>query len=48
MARIPMNDLEKQHILKIRSDLLKYNAFLEITLNNLSKINCQQVGIYTT
>ena len=45
MARNANNIIEKQHIRKIMSELLNYNAFLEITLVNLTKINCQLISI---
>ena len=45
MARNASNDFEIQHIVKILSELSNYNAFLEITLVNLTKINCQLISI---
>lgn len=48
MARNAINDFEIQHIVKILSELSNCNAFLEITLVNLSKINCQLIGMKST
>ena len=45
MARNASNDFEIQHIVKILSELSNCNAFLEITLVNLTKINCQLISI---
>ena len=45
MARNASNDFEIQHIVKILSELSNYNAFLEITLMNLTKIKCQLISI---
>ena len=45
MARNAINDFEIQHIVKILSELSNCNAFLEITLVNLTKINCQLISI---
>ena len=48
MARNAINEFETQHIVKILSELSNCNAFLEITLVNLSKIHCQLIGISNT
>lgn len=43
MARNAINDFEIQNIVKILSELSNCNAFLEITLVNLTKINYQLI-----
>lgn len=48
MARNAINDFEIQHIVKILSELSNCNAFLEITLVNLTKINCQLICMNST
>ena len=48
MARNAINDFEIQHIVKILSELSNCNAFLELTLVNLTKINCQLICMNST
>ena len=48
MARNAINDFEIQHIVKILSELSNCNAFLEITLVNLTKINYQLICMNST
>lgn len=48
MARNAINDFEIQHIVKILSELSNCNTFLEITLVNLTKINCQLICMNST
>lgn len=48
MVRNAINDFEIQHIVKKLSELSNCNAFLEITLVNLTKINCQLICMNST